>query len=240
MSDLRSANASRSDRNAQLTYQAPNLAGVLKSAHKLFVMLAFGLLLVPGLARAETITILALGDSLTAGYGLAPGEGFPAQLEAALLERGHDVRVVDAGVSGDTTTGALARLDWSMDPQTDAVIVELGGNDALRGINPELSRQSLDGIMANLQARGLPTLLAGMQAPPNMGAAYADAFNPIFAELAEAYDAVHYPFFLEGVAARPELNLSDGIHPTAEGIGLIVQSILPYVEDLMSRVTTSG
>lgn len=230
--------------------QAPNLAGVLASVRKLFVMLAFGLFVLPGLAlpglvlpseaRAETITILALGDSLTAGYGLAPGEGFPAQLEAALLAAGHDVQVIDAGVSGDTTTGALARLDWSMDPQTDAVIVELGGNDALRGINPVLSEQALDGIMANLQERGLPTLLAGMQAPPNMGAAYTEAFNPIFAQLAQTYDAVHYPFFLEGVASRPELNLPDGIHPTSQGIGLIVQSIMPYVEDLISRVATSG
>lgn len=221
-------------------YQDRNLTGVLARAPKLFVMLAFALLLAPGAARADTITLLALGDSLTAGYGLAPGEGFPAQLEAALLAQGHDVRVIDAGVSGDTSTGALARLDWSLDPQTDAVIVELGGNDALRGINPALTEQALDGILANLQARGLPTLLAGMQAPPNMGAAYGEDFNPIFARLAETYDAVHYPFFLEGVAARPELNLADGIHPTAQGIGLIVQRIMPYVEDLISRVATSG
>lgn len=213
---------------------------LLTRARELFFMLIFAVLLLPGAAKAETITIMALGDSLTAGYGLAPGEGFPAQLEAALREAGHDVRVIDAGVSGDTTTGGLARLDWSLDPQTDAVIVELGGNDALRGINPELTEQSLDGIMANLQQRGLPTLLAGMQAPPNMGQAYADAFNPIFARLADSYDAVHYPFFLEGVAADPSLNLPDGIHPTAEGIGLIVQGILPYVEDLISRVATSG
>jgi acyl-CoA thioesterase-1 len=203
-------------------------------------MLALGLAFLPGAVRADTITLLALGDSLTAGYGLAPGEGFPAQLEAALQAEGHDVRVIDAGVSGDTTSGALARLDWSLDPQTDAVIVELGGNDALRGINPGLTEQSLDGILANLQTRGLPTLLAGMQAPPNMGAAYGEDFNPIFARLAQTYDAVYYPFFLDGVAAVPELNLADGIHPTAEGIGLIVQRIMPYVEDLIARVATSG
>lgn len=206
----------------------------------LFLTVMFAVLFLPVTAKAETITILALGDSLTAGFGLPPGTGFPAQLEAALLEAGHDIRVIDAGVSGDTTTGGLARLDWSMDPETDAVIVELGGNDALRGINPELSEQSLDGIMANLEARGLPTLLAGMQAPPNMGAAYADAFNPIYGRLAETYDAVYYPFFLEGVAGDPSLNLPDGIHPTVEGIGLIVQGIMPYVEDLISRVASPG
>lgn len=191
-------------------------------------------------ARAEAITIMALGDSLTAGYGLAPGEGFPAQLEAALIERGYDVRVLDAGVSGDTSSGGLARLDWSMDPATDAVIVELGANDALRGIDPSVTRASLDGIMSNLSDRGLPVLLAGMIAPPNMGEAYGEAFNPIYADLAETYDSVLYPFFLDGVASVPELNLSDGIHPTAEGIALIVERIMPYVEDLLSRVADQG
>lgn len=191
-------------------------------------------------ARAEPITIMALGDSLTAGYGLAPGEGFPAQLEAALIERGYDVRVLDAGVSGDTSSGGLARLDWSMDPATDAVIVELGANDALRGIDPSVTRASLDGIMSNLSERGLPVLLAGMIAPPNMGEAYGEAFNPIYADLAETYDSVLYPFFLDGVASVPELNLSDGIHPTAEGIALIVERIMPYVEDLLSRVADQG
>ncbi|XHC43562.1 arylesterase [Ahrensia marina] len=183
---------------------------------------------------------MAMGDSLTAGYGLAPGEGFPAQLEAALIERGYDVRVLDAGVSGDTSSGGLARLDWSMDPATDAVIVELGANDALRGIDPSVTRASLDGIMSNLSDRGLPVLLAGMIAPPNMGEAYGEAFNPIYADLAETYDSVLYPFFLDGVASVPELNLSDGIHPTAEGIALIVERIMPYVEDLLSRVADQG
>ena len=191
------------------------------------------------LARAETITIFALGDSLTAGFGLEPGEGFPAQLEEALRANGYDVDVIDGGVSGDTSSGGLARLDWSLHPDTDAVIVELGANDALRGIDPGITESSLDGIMANLAGRGLPMLLAGMIAPPNMGAAYADTFNPIYARLADQYDAVYYPFFLDGVAAMPDLNLPDGIHPTAEGIGLIVDRILPYVEDLISRVSAS-
>lgn len=186
--------------------------------------------------QAQTVTIMALGDSLTAGFGLEPGEGFPDQLQAALLAKGHDVRVIDAGVSGDTSSGGLARLDWSMDPQTDAVIVELGANDALRGIDPAITEQSLDGIMANLADRGLPALLAGMVAPPNMGEAYASQFNPIYERLATRYQAVYYPFFLNGVASNPALNLPDGIHPTAEGIGLIVEGILPYVEDLIARV----
>lgn len=191
-------------------------------------------------ARADTVTIMALGDSLTAGFGLAPGEGFPAQLEAALMEAGYDVEVIDAGVSGDTTSGGLARLDWALTPETDAVIVQLGGNDALRGIDPSVTEQSLEGILTSLQDRELPTLLAGMLAPPNMGAAYGERFNPVFARLAERYGTVYYPFFLDGVAAQPDLNLPDGIHPTAEGIGLIVERILPYVEDLISRVGTQG
>lgn len=191
-------------------------------------------------ARADTVTIMALGDSLTAGFGLAPGEGFPAQLETALQEAGYDVAVLDAGVSGDTTSGGLARLDWALTPETDAVIVQLGGNDALRGIDPSVTEQSLEGILTNLQDRELPTLLAGMLAPPNMGAAYGERFNLVFARLAERYGTVYYPFFLDGVAAQPDLNLPDGIHPTAEGIGLIVERILPYVEDLISRVGTQG
>lgn len=191
-------------------------------------------------ARADTVTIMALGDSLTAGFGLAPGEGFPDQLEAALMEAGYNVEVIDAGVSGDTTSGGLARLDWALTPETDAVIVQLGGNDALRGIDPSVTEQSLDGILTSLQDRELPTLLAGMLAPPNMGAAYGERFNPVFARLAERYGTVYYPFFLDGVAAQPDLNLPDGIHPTAEGIGLIVERILPYVEDLISRVGTQG
>ncbi|MEM6712996.1 MAG: arylesterase [Pseudomonadota bacterium] len=204
-------------------------------ARSLVLLLAS--LMMASVARAEPVTIFALGDSLVAGFGLAPGEGFPDQLEEALRAKGYDVAVIDGGVSGDTSSGGLARLDWSLHPDTDAVIVELGANDALRGIDPGITESSLDGIMANLTARGLPTLIAGMIAPPNMGAAYAESFNPIYARLAEQYEAIYYPFFLDGVAAIPELNLPDGIHPTAEGIGLIVERILPYVEDLITRVS---
>ena len=221
--------------------KAMSLAHRRLFALQLFVIASMVLAAAP--IRAEPVTLLALGDSLTAGYGLGPGEGFPAQLEEALLARGHDVRIIDAGVSGDTSSGGLARLDWSLDPVTDAVIVELGANDALRGIDPSVTRASLDGILTELGQRDLPVLLAGMVAPPNMGQAYGEAFNPIYADLAETHDTILYPFFLEGVAADPSLNQADGIHPTAEGIGLIVERILPYVEDLLSRVAaqdTSG
>jgi acyl-CoA thioesterase-1 len=184
----------------------------------------------------ETLRIVALGDSLTAGYGLAPGEGFPAQLQAALREGGHDVEIIDAGVSGDTSTGGLSRLDWSVPEGADGVIVELGANDALRGIPPDLTRQSLDEIVGRLKDRGKAVLLAGMKAPPNMGDDYAGRFDVIYPELAGAHDVVLYPFFLEGVAGNLALNQPDGIHPTAEGIGVIVERMLPKVEELISRI----
>ena len=188
-------------------------------------------------ASADDITkIVVLGDSLTAGYGLAPGEGFPAQLESALADRGHAVQIVDAGVSGDTASGGLARLEWSVPPDADAVIVELGANDALRGVDPAVTRKALEEIVIRLQARGQAVLLAGMQAPPNMGDQYADQFNSIYGEIAERHDISLYPFFLDGVAGMLDLNQSDGIHPTAEGISIIVQKILPQVESLIRAV----
>jgi len=178
-------------------------------------------------------TIVVLGDSLTAGFGLAPGEGFPAQLKAALEARGHAVNIVDAGVSGDTASGGLARLEWSVPPDADAVIVELGANDALRGIDPAVTRKALEEIVVRLKARGQAVLLAGMQAPPNMGRHYADAFNPMYGQIAEKHQVDLYPFFLDGVAGNLGLNQSDGIHPTAEGIAIIVSKILPHVESLI-------
>lgn len=184
----------------------------------------------------ETITLVALGDSLTAGLGLPSAAAFPAQLEAALRERGHDVKVLNAGVSGDTATAGLARLDWALDPATDGVIVELGANDALRGIDPRETRKALDAILARLGERGLPVLLAGMLAPPNMGEAYGSAFNSLYPDLAATHDALLYPFFLDGVAAVPALNQADGIHPTAEGVERIVTGILPAVEALIDRI----
>ena len=190
-------------------------------------------------AETQTQTLVVVGDSLSAGYGLEAGEGFPAQLEAALTARGHTVEVIDAGVSGDTTSGGRARLDWSVGPEADAVIVELGGNDALRGLSPQTTRENLDAILARLRERGLATLLAGMRAPPNMGEAYAKAFAAVFTDLAARYDVIFYPFFLDGVAAVPELNLPDGIHPTAEGIAVIVERILPSVERLLARASAA-
>lgn len=205
----------------------------IQSFARLFATL---LLLYPISAAAAPVTIVALGDSLIAGPGLETGETFSVRLEAALRQRGHDVSVVDAGVSGDTTRDGLARLDWSVGPEADAVIVELGANDALRGGDPEVTHRSLDRILGELSNRGLPVLLGGMIAPPNLGDEYAAAFNPIFGDLAAKHDAIFYPFFLEGVAANPSFNLDDGIHPNATGVGIIVDRILPAVEALIARV----
>ena len=187
-------------------------------------------------AAEEPLRIVAFGDSLTAGYGLEPGEGFPARLQAALVDKGHAVEVIDAGVSGVTTAMGLARLDWSIPETAQAVIVELGANDALRGQPPERTRANLSAILARLQERGLPVLVAGMRAPPNLGPDYAARYDPIFAEVAGDYGALFYPFFLDGVAGDPALNQRDGMHPTAEGIEIITARILPEVEELIARV----
>lgn len=187
--------------------------------------------------RAETreIRILALGDSLTAGYGLARGEGFVARLEAALRARGIAARVLDAGVSGDTTAGGLARLDWALADRPDAAIVALGGNDGLRAIDPEATYANLDAILTRLAARNIPVLLAGMLAPPNLGSEYGAAFRGAYERLARKHDVVFYPFFLDGVAADPALNQPDGIHPNARGVAVMVARILPAVETLIEK-----
>lgn len=195
------------------------------------------LMVAPALAAGKPVTIVALGDSLTAGYLLGPGEGFVPQLQKALGARGHDnVTIVDAGVSGDTSSGGLARLDWSVGREADGVIVELGANDALRGVDPQLTKANLEAIVARLQARGLPILLAGMLAPPNMGKAYGQAFDAIYPELAEKHRLVFYPFFLDGAAGQSKLTLDDGMHPNAKGIALMVSRILPSVEKLIDRI----
>ena len=186
-------------------------------------------------SAAETTRILALGTSLTAGYGLAEVDAFTGQLEAALQEQGYDVEVLNAGVSGDTTAGGLARLDWSLADEPDFAIVELGSNDGLRGINPDTTRENLDAILTRLSAAGVPTLFTGMYAPPNMGDAYEARFNPVFPELAEQHGVPFYPFFLEGVAGDTSLNLDDGIHPNPEGVAIIVDGILPHVIDLLTQ-----
>ena len=191
-------------------------------------------------AQADQIRILALGDSLTSGYGLPQGDGFTDQLQAALREEGYDVVVLNAGVSGDTTAGGLARLDWSLADDPDLVIVELGSNDALRGIDPAVSRANLDAILAELQTRGIAALLAGMLAPRNLGTDYVEAFDGMYGELAEAYDVPLYPFFLEGVAAEPELNQPDGIHPNASGVAVIVDGILPDVRATLDALIEEG
>jgi acyl-CoA thioesterase-1 len=199
------------------------------------VLALLALLCAPSASAAEPLRIVAFGDSLMAGYGLARADAFPAKLEAALKAKGHDVRIANAGVSGDTASAGLARLDWSVPSGTDAVILELGANDALRGVDPAVTRKSLDAIIRRLKERRIEILLAGMQAPPNLGAKYAGDFDRIFPDLAKAHDLPLYPFFLDGVATEAKLNQRDGVHPTAEGIDRIVVRILPAVEQLIAR-----
>jgi acyl-CoA thioesterase-1 len=178
---------------------------------------------------------VVLGDSLSAGFGLTVEDAFPAKLAAALKAKGAAVKITNAGVSGDTASGGLGRLDWSVPDGTDAVIVELGANDALRGLDPVLTKAALDTILNKLTARHIPVLLAGMQAPPNMGADYARTFDAIYPALASTHPVVFYPFFLDGVAADPKLNQSDGLHPNVAGVDAIVVRILPAVEELIKR-----
>lgn len=181
--------------------------------------------------------VVALGDSLTAGFDLAPSEAFPAQLERALRARGHAVEIANAGVSGDTTAAGLARFDWAVPEGTEAVILVLGGNDALRGIDPKATRANLDRMLAQFAKRNIVVLLAGMKAPRNWGEPYVSDFDAIYPELAKKYDsAVYYPFFLDGVALDSKLNLKDGIHPNARGIAEIVNRMLPSAEKLVARV----
>lgn len=190
-------------------------------------------------ARAEPLRILALGDSLSAGYQLPAEAAFPVQLEAALKARGHDVIVINAGVSGDTTAAGLARLDWSLGEGADAVIVELGANDALRGLPTASARANLDRIVASLSERGIPVLLAGIAAPRNMGDEYVAAFERMYAEIAAEHDAILYPNFLEGIPISAETVLPDGIHPTQKGVAIIVEGILPKVEELIERAAAA-
>lgn len=190
-------------------------------------------------AAEPAVRLLVIGDSLTAGYGLPQDQSFPAQLEEALRAAHHDVAVINAGVSGDTAAGGLARLDWTLGGlpagQPDAAIVELGANDALRGLDPRVTQANLSAILARLGERGIPVLLTGMLAPPNLGREYATAFAAIYPRLAQEHDVLLYPFFLEGVAGNPQLNQADGIHPTAQGVSVIVNNILPAVEELLQQ-----
>lgn len=185
------------------------------------------------LAEPRTPLIVAFGDSLTAGFGLSPDKGFPAQLERALRARGIDVRVANAGVSGDTTAGGLARLDWSLADRPDLVILALGANDMLRGISPETVRANLAAMIAKIKASGARLLLVGMRALPNWGETYEKEFNRIYPELARAYGVALYPFFLDGIAMDPTFNQPDGLHPNARGVAMTVERIAPRVAELL-------
>lgn len=184
----------------------------------------------------QPIRIVVLGDSLVAGYGLPASEAFPAQLEKALKASGHAVTIVNAGVSGDTSSGGLARLDWSVPDGTDAVIVTLGANDMLRGVDPRVTRDALTKIVERLKARNIQVLLTGMLAARNFGEDYGRNFDVIYPDIGTAQQVLLYPFFLDGIAADPKFNQRDGVHPTAAGIAVIVERILPKAEELLAQV----
>jgi acyl-CoA thioesterase-1 len=199
----------------------------------LFFVLA---LVIPfGAVSAEPRTIVGFGDSLMAGFGLDTGQSFPEKLQAALKERGHDVVITNAGVSGDTTSGGLSRLDWSVPDGTDIVILELGANDMLRGVGPEVTRKNLEAMIKRLKERGIAVLLAGMLAAPNLGPDYQAKFNAIYPELAKQYGLDFYPFFLDGVAGDRKFLLEDGMHPNAAGVDRMVESFLPTMEAMLKE-----
>jgi acyl-CoA thioesterase I len=202
---------------------------------RLFFAMLFSFVVSSSAAHAAT-RILAFGDSLTAGYGLKAEEAFPAQLEAALKSRGHDVTVINGGISGDTTAGGKERLEWALSQQPDMVILALGANDMLRGFPPVVTRANLDSILHTLTQKNIVVVLAGMKASMNLGPAYAERFNEIFPDLASKYELPLYPFFLEDVAMKPALNLEDGLHPNAKGIAIMVKNILPVVETSLRKV----
>ena len=201
-----------------------------------FASLGYFMMNTAPFAQTRPLKLVALGDSLSAGYNLPGSAAFPTVLEKALRDKGISVEIANAGVSGDTSQGGLERLDWSVPEGTDGVILELGANDALRGVDPALTEQSLDAIVTRLKARGIPVLLAGMYAPRNLGEDYAKRFDAIYRELAEKHALVLYPFFLEGIAGDRALNQADGLHPTAEGVNVIVRTILPTVERFIASL----
>lgn len=216
-----------------------NIARWLR-AFSLLALLSLGAIAAACGEAQATTRILALGDSLTAGFGLAPQEAFPARLQAKLGAAGIDAQVVNGGVSGDTSTGGLARLDWALADHPDVVLVELGANDALRGIDPRLTYANLDKILTRVQAAGAKVMLLGMRAPPNWGQLYKAQFDAIFPDLAAKHHVPLYPFFLDGVALDPALNQSDGMHPTAKGADIIAERIAPLVERLLADKAAQG
>ena len=188
-------------------------------------------------AQAETLKIVVFGDSLTAGFGLERGQGFVPQLQSKLTTEGYDVELINAGVSGDTTSGGRSRLNWSVGPEADGVILELGANDMLRGLPVKSTRENLDAMVTGLIERKLPVLIAGMQAAPNLGKEYGEEFNAIYPDLAEEHGTLFYPFFLKGVAGDGSLNQPDGMHPTKKGVAVIVENIFPSVKELIEKAT---
>ncbi|QSZ57862.1 arylesterase [Rhizobium sp. ZX09] len=200
------------------------------------VIFATALSATAGFAQERTLQLVGLGDSLMAGYQLPPTDSYTAQLEAALKARGINVAIANAGVSGDTSSGGLARAEWSVPDGTDGVILELGANDALRGIPPEQTEKNLDAIISGFQKRNIAVLLVGIMAPPNMGDDYAKRFNPIFPKLAEKYNLPFYPFFLDGVVTDDALKLDDKMHPNTKGVAVMVEKSLPAVESFIKTI----
>jgi acyl-CoA thioesterase-1 len=188
-------------------------------------------------AQSNPIRLVALGDSLSAGYNLPQEAAFPVALERALKAKGHKVEIINAGVSGDTSSGGLDRLDWSVPDGTDGVILELGANDMLRGLDPAGTRKNIEAIVERLKSRNIPVMLAGMYASRNLGPDYVQKFDSIYPDIAKKHDLVLYPFFLDGVAGDRSLNLPDGMHPTAKGVEIIVERILPSVESFLARLS---
>jgi acyl-CoA thioesterase-1 len=212
---------------------------LIRNAATAFFFVSLSVLALP--AQAEPVTLVALGDSLTAGYGLLPDQGLVPQLQSWLAAQGAEVTVVNAGVSGDTTAGGLSRLDWSLTPETDALMVTLGGNDMLRGLPPEEARANLSAILEGAKSKGLPVFLVGMEAPGNYGAEYKAAFDAIYADLAAEFGATLYPFFFQGMtegdpdpAAMRPFMLEDGIHPNAEGVAKIVADLGPALQAFLA------
>jgi acyl-CoA thioesterase-1 len=204
-----------------------------KFPFRLAVLACLAILAMAAAAKAEPYKIVGFGDSLMAGYGLDAGQSFPEKLEKALRDKGHDVVIANAGVSGDTTSGGLSRLDWSIPDGTQLVILELGANDMLRGIGPEITEKNLDAMLSRLKRRDIPVLLAGMRAAPNLGPDYQAAFDSIYPRLAKKYGVALYPFFLDGVAADRAYLLEDGRHPNAAGVDRMVEKLLPEIEKII-------